>query len=186
MSEPVKARHSIASVDASMSPADKAIAAPGVPCFLLVRSKRPGSRRPCAICISTRAAAVVQASTQANMLISAPKSIATPSGAMPAISARWCSGLVDSLSFPVCGGLWGPLSEGAPLSRAMEAYPNVFDSSTVNLIRAGEATGSLNDTLARLIEMLTEQRELRTALLTALAYPLLIVAASFGVVLFFL
>lgn len=83
-------------------------------------------------------------------------------------------------------GLWARLSEGAPLSRAMEAFPEVFDTSTVNLIRAGEATGSLNDTLARLIEMLTEQRELRTALLTAMAYPLLIVVASFGVVLFFL
>ena len=86
----------------------------------------------------------------------------------------------------LCEGLWGRLSEGAPLSRAMEAFPEVFDSSTVNLVRAGEATGSLNDTLARLIEMLTEQRELRAALLTALAYPLLIVVASFGVVLFFL
>ncbi|MFY9925232.1 MAG: type II secretion system F family protein [Opitutaceae bacterium] len=86
----------------------------------------------------------------------------------------------------LCEGLWGRLSEGAPLSRAMEGYPEVFDSSTINLIRAGEATGSLNDTLARLIEMLTEQRELRVALLTALAYPLLIVCASFGVVLFFL
>jgi type II secretory pathway component PulF len=86
----------------------------------------------------------------------------------------------------LCEGLWGRLSEGAPLSRALEAYPAVFDGSTVNLVRAGEATGSLNDTLARLIEMLIEQRELRTALLTAMAYPLLIVVASFGVVLFFL
>jgi type II secretory pathway component PulF len=83
-------------------------------------------------------------------------------------------------------GLWGRLSEGAPLSRAMEAFPAVFDGSTVNLIRAGEATGSLNDTLVRLIEMLVEQRELRVALMTAMAYPLLIVFASFGVVLFFL
>ena len=86
----------------------------------------------------------------------------------------------------LCEGLWGRLSEGAPLSRAMEAFPEVFDSSTVNLVKAGEATGSLNDTLARLIEMLTEQRELRAALLTALAYPIVIVLASFGVVLFFL
>ena len=86
----------------------------------------------------------------------------------------------------LCEGLWARLSEGAPLSRAMEAYPGVFDPSTVNLIRAGEATGSLNDTLQRLIEMLTEQRELKAALMSALAYPILIVVASFGVVLFFL
>jgi type II secretory pathway component PulF len=83
-------------------------------------------------------------------------------------------------------GLWARLSEGAPLSRAMEAYPEVFDASTTNLIRAGEATGSLSDTLARVIQMLTEQKELRAAILTAMAYPAVIVAASFGVVLFFL
>jgi type II secretory pathway component PulF len=86
----------------------------------------------------------------------------------------------------LCEGLWARLSEGAPLSRAMEAYPEVFDSSTTNLIRAGEATGSLSDTLARLIEMLIEQRELRIAVLTAMAYPAVIIVASFGVVMFFL
>ncbi len=51
----------------------------------------------------------------------------------------------------LCEGLWARLSEGAPLSRAMAAFPQVFDTSTINLIHAGEATGSLNDTLARLI-----------------------------------
>ncbi len=49
--------------------------------------------------ISTRAAAVVQASTQANMLTAAPISMATPSGEMPALVASRCSGLVESLSF---------------------------------------------------------------------------------------
>jgi general secretion pathway protein F len=86
----------------------------------------------------------------------------------------------------LCEGLWARLSEGAPLSRAMEAYPKVFDGSTTNLIRAGEATGSLSDTLARLIKMLVEQRELKVAVMTAMAYPLVIIMASFGVVLFFL
>jgi type II secretory pathway component PulF len=86
----------------------------------------------------------------------------------------------------LCEGLWARLSEGAPLSRAMGAFPAVFDSSTINLIHAGEATGSLNDTLSRLIEHLTEQKEMRVALLTAMAYPLLIVFISFMVILFFL
>jgi general secretion pathway protein F len=86
----------------------------------------------------------------------------------------------------LCEGLWARLSEGAPLSRAMGAFPGVFDSSTVNLIHAGESTGSLNDTLARLIEHLTEQKEMRIAVMTAMAYPLLIGVVSIGVVLFFL
>jgi type II secretory pathway component PulF len=83
-------------------------------------------------------------------------------------------------------GLWTRLSEGAPLSRAMAAYPVVFDASTTNLIHAGEATGSLNDTLARLIEHLVERREMRRSLMSALAYPIFMVFMSAGVVLFFL
>jgi general secretion pathway protein F len=86
----------------------------------------------------------------------------------------------------LCGGIWEQISEGAPLSRAMAGFPQVFDPSITNLIQAGEATGSLNDTLARLIAHLTEQRELRRQLLAALAYPVFMVAVAFGVILFFL
>lgn len=86
----------------------------------------------------------------------------------------------------LCTALWERLSEGAPLSRAMADFPAVFDSATVNLIQAGEATGSLNDTLARLISHLNEQRELRRQLLAALAYPVFMVFVASGVILFFL
>lgn len=86
----------------------------------------------------------------------------------------------------LCGGLWERLSEGAPLSRALAAYPAVFDSSTVSLIQAGEATGSLQDTLERLIAHLHEQRDLRAQLLAALAYPCLLMVVAGGLVLFFL
>ena len=86
----------------------------------------------------------------------------------------------------LCAGIWEQISEGAPLSRAMASFPHVFDSSITNLIQAGEATGSLNETLARLIAHLTEQRELRRQLLTALAYPIFMVTVAGGVILFFL
>lgn len=86
----------------------------------------------------------------------------------------------------LCAGIWEKISEGAPLSRAMAAFPEVFESSITNLIQAGEATGSLNETLARLISHLTDQRELRRQLLTALAYPLFMVVVACGVILFFL
>ena len=86
----------------------------------------------------------------------------------------------------LCAGLWERISEGAPLSRAMAEFPQVFDISITNLIQAGEATGSLNDTVARLIAHLIEQRELRRQLLTALAYPVFMVFVAFGVILFFL
>ena len=86
----------------------------------------------------------------------------------------------------LCAGLWERISEGAPLSRAMAEFPLVFDPSITNLIQAGEATGSLNDTVARLIAHLTEQRELKRQLLTALAYPVFMVFVASGVILFFL
>lgn len=86
----------------------------------------------------------------------------------------------------LCRTLWERISEGAPLSRAMGDLPNVFESETINLIQAGEATGSLNDTLARLITHLTEQRELRRQLVSALAYPLFMMFVAGGVILFFL
>ena len=84
------------------------------------------------------------------------------------------------------GGLWERLSEGAPLSKAMGEFPAVFDASTVSLIQAGEATGSLKDTLERLIAHLNEQRDLRAKLLSALAYPVLLIVVACGLVLFFL
>ena len=86
----------------------------------------------------------------------------------------------------LCGGLWERLSEGAPLSRAMAAYPHVFDASSVNLIAAAEATGSINSTLGRLIEHLTEVRELRRQLLNAMAYPLFMMCVAGGVIILFL
>lgn len=86
----------------------------------------------------------------------------------------------------LCVGLWERISEGAPLSRAMAEFPVVFDTSTINLIQAGEATGSLNDTLARIIDHLNEQREMRRALASALAYPVFMMFVAGCVILFFL
>jgi type II secretory pathway component PulF len=86
----------------------------------------------------------------------------------------------------LCQGLWDRLSEGQPLSRAMEEYGDVFDTSTVSLIQAGEATGSLNDVLQRLIQHFTEQREVRQKLITAMAYPVFICIMAIGVIIFFI
>jgi general secretion pathway protein F len=86
----------------------------------------------------------------------------------------------------LCAGLWERLSEGSTLSRAMADFPAVFDPSTINLIQAGEATGSLNEVLGRLISHLTEQKELRRQLVSAMAYPIFMMVVAGGVILFFL
>lgn len=86
----------------------------------------------------------------------------------------------------LCVRLWERVGEGASLSGAMASLPEVFDASTQNLIQAGEATGSLNEVLKRLIAHLTEQRDLQRQLASALAYPLFMMVVAGGVILFFL
>lgn len=83
-------------------------------------------------------------------------------------------------------GLWERIGEGASLSGAMAAFPTVFDTSIIHLIQAGEATGSLNEVLKRLIAHLTEQREVRRQFLTALTYPIFMMFVACCVILFFL
>lgn len=81
--------------------------------------------------------------------------------------------------------VWERLSEGHPLSKAMEQIPNVFDRQTISLVHAAEATGSLNEVLQRLISHHTEQRALRQKLVNALIYPVFVCLVAFGVIIFF-
>jgi type II secretory pathway component PulF len=83
------------------------------------------------------------------------------------------------------GRLWEHLKEGQTLSGAMEQVPEVFDAQTVSLVRAAEATGSLNEVLHRLIQHQTEQRELKRKLTSAMTYPLFVGVVAIGVILFF-
>lgn len=86
----------------------------------------------------------------------------------------------------LCAALWERLSEGLPLSHAMESVPGVFASHTVNLIAAGEATGNLREVLNRLIAHYTAQREMRRLIAAAMAYPMFICVVAIGVILFFI
>jgi type II secretory pathway component PulF len=86
----------------------------------------------------------------------------------------------------LCVALWERLSEGLPLSQAMESLPGTFTTHAVNLIAAGEATGNLREVLVRLIQHYTAQREMRRLLTAALAYPVFICVVALGVILFFI
>ena len=86
----------------------------------------------------------------------------------------------------LAAALWSSLSEGQTLSAALAQFPKVFDGQTINLVAAGEATGNLRDVLERLIAHFTEQKELRSKLTAALAYPVFVCFLAIGVILFFL
>ncbi|MGD9583803.1 MAG: type II secretion system F family protein [Lysobacterales bacterium] len=77
---------------------------------------------------------------------------------------------------------------GTPLSNALEQQHGVFSRLFVNMVRAGEVSGSLTDTLKRLADYLDRSRELRALVINALIYPAILVGmvifALFALMLF--
>ncbi|MEE9412663.1 MAG: type II secretion system F family protein [Methylococcales bacterium] len=67
---------------------------------------------------------------------------------------------------------------GAPLSAALEAQGKVFSRFYQNMIRAGEAGGSLENVLVRLADYLEQSKELRDTVSTAMIYPIILLVIS--------
>mgnify|MGYP003588295187 CR=1 FL=1 len=67
--------------------------------------------------------------------------------------------------------LYTRVSSGGTLGRALEEYPKTFDSLTVSLVRSGEESGTLDDSLSKLADFLEEQDALRKKIVSALTYP---------------
>ena len=73
---------------------------------------------------------------------------------------------------------------GLALSEALEKHPKVFPRLYVEMVRAGEIGGMLDDVLLRIADQLEKDQELRRKVRSAMAYPtvvlvLAILAASF-------
>jgi general secretion pathway protein F len=64
---------------------------------------------------------------------------------------------------------------GTPLSDALEAEHGNFSRLYVNMVRAGEAGGSLDDTLARLGDYLERSAQLKSSVINAMIYPAFLV-----------
>lgn len=64
---------------------------------------------------------------------------------------------------------------GADLSTAMERHPAAFSRFYRNMVRAGEASGALDQALERLAEHRDHAARLRETLISALIYPALLV-----------
>lgn len=78
------------------------------------------------------------------------------------------------------------VSGGLSLSQAFGRHPEVFGTTYVHLVAAGEQGGFLPEVLERLKEMDEKRQELRSTLTAALSYPAFLVVFSTAVVTFVL
>jgi type IV pilus assembly protein PilC len=67
---------------------------------------------------------------------------------------------------------------GATLANAMRQYPNVFDDLTTNMIEAGETGGILDLILQRLAVYVEKAVRLKSAVKSALIYPVAVVSIA--------
>ena len=70
------------------------------------------------------------------------------------------------------------LDNGEPLGKALARYPHIFSELFINMIKIGEASGTLEENLNHLAEHLEKENELRKKIIAASIYPVLILAAT--------
>lgn len=78
------------------------------------------------------------------------------------------------------------LRNGQPLSVAMMNDSKIFPPLVINMIRAGEASGSIDETLERLADHFEKVHRTRQKIVSALAYPIVVGIIAVIVVIFLL
>ncbi|MED1204802.1 type II secretion system F family protein [Heyndrickxia acidicola] len=78
------------------------------------------------------------------------------------------------------------LREGKSFSEACAKHNRIFEPLFVNMVRAGEVSGSMDETLDRLGEHYEKQNNTKQKVVSALAYPIVVAFISIAVVIFLL
>jgi general secretion pathway protein F len=74
------------------------------------------------------------------------------------------------------------ITQGVSFGDALSEYPQLFSELYVNMVKAGEATGQVDVVLRRLADFLQRQRALQRKVVSALTYPVLMIAIGMVVV----
>lgn len=88
----------------------------------------------------------------------------------------------------VVGSVIRDVQDGAPLADALQKYPNTFNDVYVNMVRAGEAAGILDEILKRLAMQQEKNATMRKKIKSAMTYPMVLIGitilAFFGLMIF--
>ncbi len=69
------------------------------------------------------------------------------------------------------------ISEGKSLYEALGSFPTIFDRLYVNMVKAGEASGTLGLVLTRVADFIEYQVKIRGQIMGALMYPVVMIGA---------
>jgi type IV pilus assembly protein PilC len=78
------------------------------------------------------------------------------------------------------------LRAGNPLSAAAAKHPRIFPPMFVNMVKAGEAGGNMDETLERLADHFEKIHRTKQKIVSALAYPIAVAIIAVAVVIFLL
>ncbi|MHC4534455.1 MAG: type II secretion system F family protein [Planctomycetota bacterium] len=78
------------------------------------------------------------------------------------------------------------VNAGSSLSNALGRHPDVFSNVFVNMVAAGETSGTLEDVFLSLAQMLEKRVHLANKVKSAIAYPLMMTVVAVTVVVFLL
>jgi len=96
------------------------------------------------------------------------------------LEAQSQPGSLKNALMDVCDEIEG----GATLSEAMAKSPKVFDRLYVNMIKAGEAGGALETILQRLAEFKERAAALKSKIIGAMIYPVMVIFFTVGILMF--
>lgn len=78
------------------------------------------------------------------------------------------------------------LRKGNTLSDSLAKYPKIFEPLTINLVRAGEMSGNIDESLDRLATHYDKAYQTRQKVISAMTYPAVVGFLAIGVVIFLL
>lgn len=78
------------------------------------------------------------------------------------------------------------LREGTPYSDAVAKHKKVFNSMFINMVKSGEISGNMDETLERLANHFEKQHDTMQKIKSALTYPIVIGVVAIAVVIFLL
>ena len=81
----------------------------------------------------------------------------------------------------ILGKIASDIMNGQSLAGSLAKFKGVFGNFMINVIRAGESSGSLTENLNYLAEELRKKELLRKKILSSMFYPLIILIATFAI-----